>query len=1020
MLEEAFGATDFPPGEAALALLQFVRYELPAGGAAAEARFFHLFRLLCERLFGPIQLTDPFDHEFGGWLSRASRWDRPGQSSQRSGGGSSVYNRSPIGGGSSSSNNSGGGGGSRSSTFSSDSNRSHRGNGISQLGSSYTNNHNALSSYDGDPVVQLLAGIVQAGGNINNSTTSAPNQESHEHHQHLQGLPTLIEAISEETEHRPGVGFKFPFPALPVSTQNAMMSLLKTTRGGNHQPHGGGAAEVVGHSPKQGQQGTNNDTLVRDNASRLLGQMLRVRPTHQTELRLYQQKMANRPLSFSPGGQHQHRHVSSSSMLSPTSFPTSSPTKTRTSLSSLASPSSQLSSNNSPPTVMLSMLEYYLFAYIRYPLALPSSSTSTSSSPNKQLLTAPQGSPTHSSGVPTPPTSRQQHHQQPLQIRRTGTVGFDNTNRYRRQHYGDAIYSHLFRGYLKKFLPHSTPNQPFLTFSNLTRESELFLRVIIEFWLDGECILPVTRKAAAILQERRKRTGFQATNHNSSDNDDGNNSAGSVALDLDTSYDMIQSKGYQPLPSMVQSCIRNVVNHLVSDPVIALAVTDAHEATKSRGVDSSQPLASGDTSLVTEEHENEHGHEQRGDDETWCLSPSMTIFQQSFYNYVRTTFRHAPIHVTDSPFYTAMNAWLVWIEPWNVVLKTKKKSGSNFTPSKAKTLLNSVSSGARGQSQKMSSNYDSIVTIPKAASKSRFSKKWESYIAANLHLYTVPLAIYLRRARELDFSSREFQHSMKYLQRVFRVYSPAVINTINRLLSSDSTSTRTSSHHNSLVRQHEQCLGEFSPALFGTLRLASCEKDMRNLLEEIYMQHSKTMRELDFFDRIAARLESLVGQGPSSDETTLKALVEQAKVIVNLPPSYEVIPNGQKYGTSMSKSMNNSAENSDDGMKPDRLGNGLLSEQGKQQLIAGTVKMNPMDIAFVGDNTTSRTKSHELSFLVSWTNLLSNWINIKLGLTRNNNDDSREWLRINLRFLADYRNVLFICLVGWTWQKIRA
>jgi hypothetical protein len=47
----------------------------------------------------------------------------------------------------------------------------------------------------------------------------------------------------------------------------------------------------------------------------------------------------------------------------------------------------------------------------------------------------------------------------------------------------------------------------------------------------------------------------------------------------------------------------------------------------------------------------------------------MTMLQLPFYNFLRTTFRYASIHATTSPFHAAIEAWLVWIEPWNVEMR---------------------------------------------------------------------------------------------------------------------------------------------------------------------------------------------------------------------------------------------------------------------------------------------------------------------------------------------------------------
>lgn len=299
-----------------------------------------------------------------------------------------------------------------------------------------------------------------------------------------------------------------------------------------------------------------------------------------------------------------------------------------------------------------------------------------------------------------------------------------------------------------------------------------------------------------------------------------------------------------------------------------------------------------------------------------------------------------------------------------------------------------------------------VIVLPKPASRSKYSNKWEPYIAANLHLYTVPLAIFLRRARELDFSAKEFRRSLTLVQRVMRVFSPEVVRTINALLSDKS-------HHlSSTVAEHERVLGGFSPSTFGTLSLESCKDDMHNLLEEIYSTHMKAMRELDFLDRLACYLG--VGDVTVSEERELKALVEQAKVIVNFPAGYEVIPAERKHTVSRS-------ESAKDERSPERHTNGLLTEKGVEQLVSGTVRCTSLDFVPQGDQLHSRVKSYEIPQLVTLTIKMSDWINKKTGLAPKGGDGTDEvarksWFRVNLRFLADYRTILWICLVSWLWS----
>ena len=870
MLEEALSSNTFPPADSALAMLSFVRYELPAGGANAEARFFRLFSLLCDRLFGPMAgAKENYQHEIGGWLSRNLKWSRPVSSSSRS---------PPVPGAISSA---------------------------------------TTQSIDYDPVVQLLASIEALKAQKDND------------------LPTLIEAISSESEHRPGIRYPFPLLALPKPTQQVVLELIKSTMTGKPL-----------------------DDSLRENAVRLFGSLLLVRPQDQGNLKTYEQKQAmkeehKRPLSLSSG-----------LSLSPRiNTATSSPVNTD---------QSEVSAK-----IMLSMLEFYLFTFIRYPLAapLPSASRQSQAPPPNPAMSSP------------------------------GTNRVINQYRKSTMPYGDQVYLHLFRGYLKHFLPLGAGLGPFLGFSNASRESELFLRIAIEFWFEGQLVIPSTRKAVESLQKRRSRPGSA---------DDA-----TLNVTLALSYDLVDTK-YDPLHSQVQRCIRSLVNHVVKNPEIPRASQEFSEVSRSRA-------ASG-------------GSDASGQSDFWCLPPSMTILQPSFYNYVRVSLRYASVHVGRASFETAFDSWLVWLEPWNVEMR-------KFTPAlpfpcvflsipfahlfssntgkkhaaleNAKTMLTHTVSSPRNNLKQPKTT--PIIVLPKPTSKSKYTKKWEPYIAANLYLYLVPFAIFLRRARELDFSPKEFRRSLTMVQRVLRVYSPEVVQTINSLLSN-----RTQPLSNT-VAKHEHLLGEFSPALGGgPLSFESCTEDMHNLLEEIYTTHMKSMRELDFFDRIGAYLG--VGDVTAKEEFELKALVQQASVMVNFPTGYQVIPAEQK--SAVSKSHTDKDERG-----PERQPTGFLTEKGVDQLVKGTARCNPLDVVPMGDPMYSRVKSYEVSRLVPLTIKASDWINAKLGfvpmsavptfdgeettilnLGREAQDIQKYWFRINLRFLADYRTIVWICFLSWLYR----
>jgi len=288
------------------------------------------------------------------------------------------------------------------------------------------------------------------------------------------------------------------------------------------------------------------------------------------------------------------------------------------------------------------------------------------------------------------------------------------------------------------------------------------------------------------------------------------------------------------------------------------------------------------------------------------------------------------------------------------------------------------------------------LTIPAANQKSAYNNSWEPYLAANLFLYTVPLAIFLRRARELDFSPREFKRSVWILKRVFRVFTPDVIDVLSKLTQSinDQSGVGTTSLGKT-VENHMANLGDYSPA--GNLSLTTCQADMQSLLEEIYVQHWKAVRELGTLDKIAAFFESMCGQGATSgEEKSIKEIVDRAKCIVGFPQDFDIAA-ADEGSASVPKAAESSVAL--------RTADGVLTDEGRQQLVTGRFKCSPTEVKFVGDKMKARLRSHEVAILVTLTTELSYWLNRKLEKF------GFSW-RVNFRWFADYRNLMFSVLVA--------
>ena len=787
MLEETLSSANHPPAEVAQMLMNYVNVELAAGGASAEARFFQLFSLLCQRVFGAISPKDQ-KHLIGGWLSRAMKWDRP-----------RVLAKSSLGGG--------------------------------------PRKYTQSTSIQSDPVVKLL-GV---------ATKSASSKDK--------GPLTLIDAFAKEAEHRPNVRYQFPFLGLPKPMQDDWLALIQIALGGvapnNRQPS--------------------------ENSIRLMGSLFRVKLLDQKQLLLYQQgkiqkKDQRRPLQLNP--------IYSPTPKSPAPGMMLSPTKEK---------------DDAPPDVLLSMLEYYLVIFIRYPLAAPEIKNTTYSSRRTEL-------------------------------------------------YGESVYFELFQEYANYYIPTRVPQGAFNGFVSPQRPSEIFVRTMIALWLEGQNQPAPTTEAIKVLKDRR----------------------GPICFDLNGSFDLVFTK-YSPLPSQIIRCLHKIVNRVVSDGAIADLVKDI-----SQGYKGSDP-------------------------DILCMSPIMTILQQPFYNHIRNVFRYASLHNKPNVFYSAFNDWLVWLEPWNTEYPTRR-------------IIDSMSRSHSGTTSRSTQ-----VVYPKANQRSKYKPFWEGYIASNLHLYTVPLAIFLRRARELDFSPALYQKSMTTVQKVLRVYTPEVVSVINRLLKERETEGASSKMFAVMVQNHEKNLGPFAPPLT-PLSLSSCQDDMKNLLEEISLQHYKKVEGSDFFSRTFA---SVFGSGAYlGEEKELHMLVNKAKIVVGFEKDYEVVPKNKKYTAS------NSLDTSCDAT--DRTVEGSFSGSGRNKVVGGMVKCNPEEINFMGDKMDAKLQSHEIAFLVHQFVKLSNILNSCLGLQTTSNDKGSGDIissilprRINLRFLADYRNLIFLCpIILWLVRAI--
>ena len=116
-------------------------------------------------------------------------------------------------------------------------------------------------------------------------------------------------------------------------------------------------------------------------------------------------------------------------------------------------------------------------------------------------------------------------------------------------------------------------------------------------------------------------------------------------------------------------------------------------------------------------------------------------------------------------------------------LPHNQNNNGNINNPLKQTQSNSTASQHLGnQSQVRNPATPSWLTFPRfGAANKDTPEKWEPYVAANLHLYTIPLSIFLKRTKEFDFSTAHFHKSLGYNQRVLGVFSPALSKTIHKM-----------------------------------------------------------------------------------------------------------------------------------------------------------------------------------------------------------------------------------------------
>lgn len=515
-------------------------------------------------------------------------------------------------------------------------------------------NPSASRSMDLDPIVRLLR---------------APQSN------YFQSQSTsLIEILASESivNHRPAIRFRFPIGALntfpplvddwkaffacELERENIKMKSNAASRGG------------FGSLPNPATDVKPRSTG-KENASRLL-HLLQVQPSQQSDL-------INHYKTFDSNQATGSRQLGAQRFTSPP----------RTNMSTPAS-----GNTAHDPCLTLSMLEEFLILFLRFPMA------------NGGLYWK----------------------EQRREMYRTRASRAANIP------YGQRVYTYLFSTYVQHFLKHG------ITYQDETIDAgvdcfdravaidekglggidndcsaEFFLRLVIEFWLEGLNKALTTNQSIQRFRNVRSSSSSNVAQPTMSD-----------ALELSKPLEYPATPPPQPL----QSSMLSLVRHLISDPSLRNLIKKASGLVQTRQTKEREGVSVGNSEM------------------TWCLTPALTAMQPSLLNYIRQGLSCGPIHDRSSSFYTALDTWLAYLEPWNY----KLSQGSGSSMGNISSRLRSVAAHKANHP----AEHRPVLVAPKSSSPSTYNSNWEAYVCANVHFYTVPLAIFLKRARELDFTNQ--------------------------------------------------------------------------------------------------------------------------------------------------------------------------------------------------------------------------------------------------------------------------
>jgi hypothetical protein len=413
-----------------------------------------------------------------------------------------------------------------------------------------------------------------------------------------------------------------------------------------------------------------------------------------------------------------------------------------------------------------------------------------------------------------------------------------------------------------------------------------------------------------------------------------------------------------------------------------------------------------------------------------ALTPALALLQPQVFEFLRLTFNTCSLRGNSTAFALAVELWLLWLQPWT-----------------ARGILNggSPASGGKRRSSVGVSLVESFAlhhsdhhTGGGGVAASVNLRAWRGYVTGSSLMYTLLLASFVRRARDLSFVEERqpgeigvgarLSPNVSLVERVLQVFSPDLIFILDA------------------CRDGTGCTSALLASVSAPLpALSSFRGDACSLLEEMAAQsrdsekHGVLTKTIGLVSTGVTKFKHAVGTDTTSAQERIAAA---ARLIFDIP---------QNWAPTSTPAADESGEAAlgAGSMVPERK-SVFLTAAGRQQIAQGRRVCSKVEASYIGDPMLRPTETYEIAWLAHKLVTLSMHLNRRYGLDTRRSGSSptsrdylsiyederpseaiirgRMWaesvappkhilgvdvyLRFNLRFLADYRNLLFIVLAS--------